>query len=120
MSDETPFGKSENDNIIVKDNEKINEFKFSPKNHVEIAEKFNLIDYDSAIKISGSRFSVLKNDLAILHRALTNFMLDNNTRNTIIRNVLFQNLLNPLHLKELDNSLNLMMIFLKLILMIYI
>ena len=80
LSDETPFGKSENDNIIVKDNEKIQEFKFSPKNHVEIAEKFNLIDYDSAIKISGSRFSVLKNDLAILHRALTNFMLDNNTR----------------------------------------
>ncbi len=79
LSDETPIGKTEDDNVIIKESKKINTFDFEPRNHLEIADRFNLIDYDSAAKISGSRFSILKNDLAILHRALINFMLDNNT-----------------------------------------
>lgn len=78
LSDKTPMGNSENDNKIIKEVEgKIN-LEFEPKNHLELAENLNLIDYEKAIKISGSRFSVLKNELALLHRALVNFMLDNN------------------------------------------
>ena len=55
-------------------------FNFKPKNHLEIAENLNLIDYKKAIKISGSRFSILKSELSLLHRALMNFMLDINTK----------------------------------------
>ena len=80
LSDETPTGESEDDNEIVKEITKLNEFNFEPKDHLTIAENLNLIDYDAAIKISGSRFSVLKRDLAVLHRALINLMLDNNTK----------------------------------------
>ena len=47
-------------------------------NHIEISEKLGLIDYEIAIKLSGSRFSVLKSDLSLLFRALKNFMLDVN------------------------------------------
>ena len=47
-------------------------FNFKPKNHLEIAEKLNLIDYKKAIKISGSRFSILKSELSLLHRAVMN------------------------------------------------
>tara|TARA_B100000963_G_scaffold354286_1_gene370508 strand:- start:1867 stop:3147 length:1281 start_codon:yes stop_codon:yes gene_type:complete len=95
LSEETPVGKSEDDNVIVKDSEKIHPFTFKPKNHLEIAEKFNLIDYDSAIKLSGSRFSILKNDLAIIHRALINFMLDNNTREFNFKECVVPELVKP-------------------------
>ena len=50
------------------------------KNHLEIAEKLNLVDYKKAIKISGSRFSILKSKLSLLHRAVMNYMLDINTQ----------------------------------------
>ena len=76
----TPIGLSEKDNKLVKQNGKIPSFSFKPKNHLEIAEKLNLIDYKKAVKISGGRFSILKAELSLLHRAVTNFMLDNNTQ----------------------------------------
>ena len=49
---------------------------FQPKDHVELGEKLEEIDFDSAIKISGARFVVLRGQLARLERALANFMLD--------------------------------------------
>jgi seryl-tRNA synthetase len=49
------------------------------KNHIEISEEFDFLDYEKAIKLSGSRFSVIKSQLALLSRALMNFMLDINT-----------------------------------------
>ena len=51
-------------------------FAFEPKDHVELGEQLGLIDFESAAKISGSRFVVLHGDLARLHRALVQFMLD--------------------------------------------
>ena len=49
---------------------------FQPKDHVELGEKLEEIDFDSAVKISGARFVVLRGQLARLERALANFMID--------------------------------------------
>ena len=76
----TPYGTSENDNKVIRQVGEKPIFNFKPKHHLEIAENLNLIDYKKAIKISGSRFSILKSELSLLHRAIMNFMLDNNTR----------------------------------------
>ncbi len=75
----TPLGKSEHDNNIIKEFGKKKEFNFEPKDHVAILENLDLLDYEKAIKLSGSRFSILKTDLATMHRALVNYMLDKHT-----------------------------------------
>ena len=56
-------------------------FSFKPKSHTELGLKSNEIDFDTASKLSGSRFVVLKNKIALLERALINFMLDIHTIN---------------------------------------
>ena len=80
IDNKTPLGSSEKDNKLIKENGSKPKFNFKPKNHLEIAERLNLIDYKKAIKISGSRFSILKSELSLLHRALMNYMLDINTQ----------------------------------------
>jgi len=55
-------------------------FDFNPKKHFEIGENINLMNFDIASKLSGSRFVVLKNQLSRLERALANFMLDKHTQ----------------------------------------
>ena len=80
IDNKTPLGSSEKDNKLIKENGNKPKFTFKPKNHLEIAERLNLIDYKKAIKISGSRFSILKSELSLLHRALMNYMLDTNTQ----------------------------------------
>ena len=79
LSKNVPDGESEQDNRVIKEHGEIKNFNFKPKNHLELAENLGLIDYKKAIKISGSRFSILKNALAKLHRGLINFLLDNNS-----------------------------------------
>ncbi|MAI60376.1 MAG: serine--tRNA ligase [Rickettsiales bacterium] len=78
VDERVPVGKSENDNVIIKESGKIDKPSFDVKNHVEVLEKHNLLDYNKASKLSGSRFSVLRSSLATLHRALVNFMIDIN------------------------------------------
>ena len=78
VDERVPLGQSENDNVILKESGKIDKPKFDVKNHVEILEKHNLLDYHKASKLSGSRFSILRSSLATLHRALVNFMIDIN------------------------------------------
>ncbi len=73
-----PVGKSEADNEEVRKVGTIPQFDFAVKDHVDLGEKLGL-DFDTAIKISGARFSVLKGGLARLHRALAQFMLDTHT-----------------------------------------
>ena len=80
IDNKTPLGSSEKDNKLIKEIGNKPKFTFKPKNHLEIAERLNLIDYKKAIKISGSRFSILKSELSLLHRALMNYMLDINTQ----------------------------------------
>ncbi|MDC0851153.1 serine--tRNA ligase [Candidatus Pelagibacter sp.] len=73
---DVPEGKNENDNIEVSKSGKIPEFDFKPKSHYELGEKLEMLDFDLATKTTGSRFVFVKNKLALLERALSNFMLD--------------------------------------------
>ena len=73
-----PVGKSEADNVEVRKVGAIPAFDFAVKDHVDLGEKLGL-DFDTATKISGARFSLLKGSLARLHRALAQFMLDTHT-----------------------------------------
>jgi seryl-tRNA synthetase len=70
-----PVGKSEADNLEVRKVGSIPKFDFTVKDHVDLGERLGL-DFDTAAKISGARFSLLKGPLARLHRALAQFMLD--------------------------------------------
>ena len=73
-----PVGKDEKDNVEVKQWGTIPTFAFTVKDHVDLGAPIGL-DFESAAKISGSRFVVLKGQLARLHRALAQFMLDVHT-----------------------------------------
>jgi len=73
---EVPVGKDENSNIEISKNGTILDFKFSPKSHYELGENLDMLDFDLATKTTGSRFVFVKDKLALLERALSNFMLD--------------------------------------------
>jgi len=75
-----PQGKSEQDNQELRRWGTLKQFNFSIKDHVELGEKDNLMDFATASKITGSRFVILNGRLAQLHRALIQFMLDLHTR----------------------------------------
>ena len=73
---DVPVGKDENFNIEISKSGKISEFKFKPKSHHELGENLNMLDFDLATKTTSSRFVFVKDKLALLERALSNFMLD--------------------------------------------
>ena len=74
---DVPKGNDENDNIEITKSGQIRKFDFSPKSHYELGEELGMLDFDLATKTTGSRFVFVKNKLALLERALSNFMLDN-------------------------------------------
>ena len=74
--DDVPLGNNENDNVEILKSGKIPKFDFKPKTHYELGEKLRMLDFDLATKTSGSRFVFVKDKLALLERALSNFMLD--------------------------------------------
>ena len=73
---EVPIGKDENDNQEVEKWGEIPQFNFTPKQHFEIGEGLEQLDFEQSALMSGSRFSTLSGGLAKLERALSNFMLD--------------------------------------------
>jgi len=73
-----PTGKSEADNVEIRKVGTPPKFDFEVKDHVSVGEAMGL-DFETAAKISGSRFSLLKGPLARMHRALAQFMLDTHT-----------------------------------------
>ena len=73
---DVPYGKDENDNVEITKSGEVPKFEFNPKSHYEIGEKLNMLDFDLATKTTGSRFVFVKNKLALLERAISNFMLD--------------------------------------------
>ncbi|MEE4192446.1 MAG: serine--tRNA ligase, partial [Halieaceae bacterium] len=75
-SDKVPPGADESDNIEVARWGDIPDFDFTPRDHVDIGEALGGLDFETASKLTGARFVVLRGDLARLHRALVNFMLD--------------------------------------------
>ncbi|MCL1984440.1 MAG: serine--tRNA ligase [Methanomassiliicoccaceae archaeon] len=71
-----PVGKDADDNVIVGEYGEKRKFDFRPKEHFEIAEALDIIDFERGVKVAGSGFYVLKGDGARLERALINYMLD--------------------------------------------
>tara|TARA_B100000963_G_scaffold122885_1_gene107212 strand:+ start:2664 stop:3911 length:1248 start_codon:yes stop_codon:yes gene_type:complete len=74
--DDVPIGKDEKSNQLIKQEGVIKKFSYKIKSHIELGSRNNKIDFESSIRLSGSRFVVLKEDYALLERALINFMLD--------------------------------------------
>ena len=74
--EDVPNGNDENDNVEISKFGKITEFNFKPKTHYELGEELGMLDFDLASKTTGSRFVFVKDKLALLERALSNFMLD--------------------------------------------
>ncbi|HSV18420.1 MAG TPA: serine--tRNA ligase [Casimicrobiaceae bacterium] len=75
----TPVGRSAEDNVELRRWGAPRTFEFSVKDHVDLGEALGLLDFATAAKMSGARFSFLRGDLARLHRALAHFMLDVHT-----------------------------------------
>jgi seryl-tRNA synthetase len=78
--DEVPIGKDEKTNKEIKKVGEIPKFSFEPVSHDVIGKKIKQMDFDIANKTSGSRFVFLKDQLALLERAISNFMLDVHTK----------------------------------------
>jgi len=76
---EVPAGDSEDDNVEVLKWGEPGQFSFDVKDHVALGEQSKQMDFETASKLTGSRFVVLRNQLARLHRALAQFMLDTHT-----------------------------------------
>lgn len=73
---EVPQGLSEDDNVEIRRWGEPRQFSFPVRDHVDIGENGALLDFETGVKITGSRFAVMRGDIARLHRALIQFMLD--------------------------------------------
>ena len=74
--EDVPTGKSEEDNKVIRTWGKIPKFNFKSKDHLELGEELDLIDIKNAVKISGSRFGILKNQAVLLEFALVKLVFD--------------------------------------------
>ena len=75
-----PEGKDETGNVQIRRWGEPRSFDFEAKDHVSVGEGLGLLDFETAAKLSGARFSLMKGGLARLHRALAQFMLDTHTQ----------------------------------------
>tara|TARA_Y100000590_G_scaffold469909_1_gene660583 strand:+ start:6 stop:1217 length:1212 start_codon:yes stop_codon:yes gene_type:complete len=75
----TPIGANEEENVFYRDWGVRPSFDFDPKQHFEIGENANLMNFETATKLSGSRFVILKGNLSKLERAIANFMIEKHT-----------------------------------------
>ncbi len=71
-----PIGKDDTENVVVREIGEKRKFTFKPKEHWEIAEDLDIIDFERGVKVAGSGFYVMKGDGARLERALINYFLD--------------------------------------------
>ncbi|NIV18558.1 MAG: serine--tRNA ligase [Woeseiaceae bacterium] len=79
LQDDVPDGAGEEDNAEVRRWGEPRQFDFEPRDHVELGERLGMLDFETASKISGSRFAVMRGQLARMQRALIQFMLDTHT-----------------------------------------
>ena len=79
LAEDVPLGKSEDDNVEVRRWGTPVELDFKPLDHIDLGEKLGMLDFESASRMSGSRFTVMRGSLARLQRALIQFMLDTHT-----------------------------------------
>ncbi|WPX96456.1 serine--tRNA ligase [Candidatus Bandiella euplotis] len=80
LEEDVHYGEGESDNKMVRSVGQPKQFTFDVRSHYEIGEGLKLMDFQTAAKISGSRFVILKKDLVRLERALANFMIDIHTK----------------------------------------
>ncbi len=78
--DTVPIGRTGDDNVEVRRIGTPKEFAFPPLDHVDLGAKLGQLDFETAAKIAGARFTLIRGPLARLHRALTQFMLDLHTQ----------------------------------------
>lgn len=78
-SETTPVGRDENDNVEVRRWGTPRHFDFPVRDHIDLGEAAKGVDFKNGVKLSGSRFVVMKGQIARLHRALAQFMLDLHT-----------------------------------------
>jgi seryl-tRNA synthetase len=78
--EDVPIGLDENFNKEILKSGTINKFNFNPKSHYELGENLKMLDFDLARKTTGARFVFVKDKLALLERAIANFMLDTHTQ----------------------------------------
>ena len=76
-----PIGSSEKDNVIKVDCDEKKKFNFKPRNHIDLGKDLDILDFESAAKISGSGFPMFKGKGALLERALISFMIDFSLKN---------------------------------------
>ena len=76
---DVPVGKDESCNKEVEKKGEIKKFTFKPRSHYEIGTKLKMLDFDLATKTTGSRFVFVQSQLALLERAISNFMIDTHT-----------------------------------------
>jgi len=95
ISDEVPFGVSEDDNQEIRRWGEIPKFDFEPLDHTELGEKLGGIDFATSAKLSGSRFVVMKAGIAKMHRALIQLMLDTHTEEHGYQETYVPYLVNP-------------------------
>lgn len=79
LSETTPIGKNEDENVEIRRWGEPRKFDFEPKSHWEIGEKLGILDFERGSKLSGSRFVLYRGGAARVERALINFMLDLHT-----------------------------------------
>ncbi len=88
-------GKTEEDNPVLRSFGKPTAFSFKPKDHIELGAQYGWMDFETAAKLSGARFVVLKGPLARLQRALIQFMLDLHTQEHGYQEMYVPYLVNP-------------------------
>ena len=76
-----PIGISDQDNVVKVKCDKKKDFNFLPKNHIDLGKNLDILDFETAAKISGSGFPMFKGKGALLERALINFMIDFSLKN---------------------------------------
>ncbi len=86
-SEDTPVGKDEDENVVVKTVGEPAKFDFKPKDHMAIGTALGIIDTETAAKVSGARFGYLKGDLAILEYALVQYAFKTLTDPAIVREI---------------------------------
>ena len=73
---DAPIGKEDKENLEVKKWGNIPQFDFQPKDHVELCEALDLVDFETATRVSGTKFYYLKNEAVVLELALTRYVMD--------------------------------------------
>ena len=79
--EDVPAGGDEKSNKIISEKGSAKKFSFKPKSHYDLGKSLGMIDFELASKTTGARFVFLRGAIALLERAISNFMIDTHTQN---------------------------------------